>query len=159
MTDMRWLDGLVVIALVAAVGCASDNDASGAGAADDPVAKLQPQGAKISVAAETISVEEAAMVIGAQRAASLAITGALCNRFDRCEDIGTNRTFESRQQCFRETGEEWTVRFSGHDCMTGLDTVLLEACLDLVKNDECQNPLDTLARLAACQPSVFCRKP
>ena len=159
MTHMRWLDGLVVIALVAAVGCTSDDDASRTEATDDPGVKIQSPGAEIRIAAETISLEEAALVIGEERAANLAITGALCNRSDRCKDVGIDRAHESREQCFRQTGEDWTGRFSRHECTTGIDIARLDTCLDLIRNDKCQNPMDTLARLAACQPSIVCRKP
>ena len=159
MTCIRWLDGLVVVGLVAAVGCTSDNDASRKEAADNAGVEVQSSGAKILIAAETISVEEAAVVIGEERAASLAITGALCNGSDRCKDVGIDGAYESREQCFRETGEDWNGRFSQHRCENGIDMARLDTCLDLIRNDECRNPLDTLARLAACQPSVFCRKP
>ena len=159
MTSIRWLDGLVMISALAALGCTSDIDASRTKAADDHGANLQSPGAKILIAAETISVEEAAVVIGEERAASLAITGALCNGSDRCKALGIEGAHESRVQCFREIGEDWNGRIGRHRCANGVDPARLGTCLDLVRNDKCQSPLDTLARLASCQPSVFCRKP
>lgn len=159
MTCMRWLDGFVVIGLVAALGCNSDNDASRAEAADDPGVKVQSPVVKIHIAAATISIEEAAVVIGEEPTASLAITGALCDRSERCKDVGVDGAYESREQCFREMGEDWTGRFSRHECKTAIDIARLHTCLDRIRDDKCQNPLDTLARLAACQPSVLCREP
>ena len=147
------------IAWLSVLGCTRDHDVPRTGDADEGVVEAQHRGDELHVANEAISLEEGSGVIGAQAASALAITSALCNRAEDCAELGEGGPHESREHCFRDSGKEWMGRLSGQPCERGIDLQLVEACLDLIRNDKCQNPFDTLARLTACQPSVFCPEP
>lgn len=159
MTQAYRLLTIVAIASLAVHGCGRDRDARGAEPAERLETADRSLAGRVNFVDEQISLEEATVVVGAQSAAVLAITSALCNRADHCKQLGETGSQASREHCFRDTGKEWTGRLSGPPCERGIDLGLLEACLDSIRRDKCQNPLDTLARLAACDPSVFCNEP
>jgi len=159
MTQAYRLLAIVAIASLAIHGCGRDRDARRTEPGERLETADRPAGGRINVFNEQISLEEATAVVGAQSAAVLAITSALCNRADHCKQLGETGSHASREHCFRDTGKEWMGRLNGPPCERGIDLGLLEACLDSIRSDKCQNPLDTLARLAACEPSVFCNEP
>ena len=44
------------------------------------------------------------------------------------------------------------------DCPYGVDQKELNECLEAIRKEECNNPLDTISRLAACRTSDMCLK-
>ena len=44
------------------------------------------------------------------------------------------------------------------ECPRGVDSKELDECLESIKTESCNNPIDTISRLAACRTSDLCLK-
>jgi hypothetical protein len=84
------------------------------------------------------------------------IVEARCARELRCENIGKDKKFESVAICRSELTKKGDDMLDAKECPRGIDSKELGECLAEVKNEDCNNPLDTLERLAACRASDLC---
>ncbi|HEY6557648.1 MAG TPA: DUF6184 family natural product biosynthesis lipoprotein [Polyangiaceae bacterium] len=85
-----------------------------------------------------------------------AIVGARCNREARCNNIGAERKYSNAAECNSKLSEDRKDDLNTDDCSRGVSQKELSECLAEIKNEDCNNPLDSLGRLAACRSSDLC---
>jgi hypothetical protein len=84
------------------------------------------------------------------------IVGARCSREARCNNIGADRKYSSAAECNSKLSEDRKDDLNMDDCPRGVSQKELSECLAEIKNEDCNNPLDSLGRLAACRSSDLC---
>ncbi|HMJ11018.1 MAG TPA: DUF6184 family natural product biosynthesis lipoprotein [Polyangiaceae bacterium] len=96
-------------------------------------------------------------VPGAQGSAVASITQARCQREQRCENIGADKKYESMAKCVSEIRETWKDELNTRECRGGIVKKELDECLEEVRNENCNNPFDTLNRVLACREGDICK--
>lgn len=81
---------------------------------------------------------------------------ARCDREAKCNNIGTDQKFQSRDQCLASLRNGLRDELNQWDCRGGINTKELEECLTEIRNENCSNPLDTIGRVVACRSSDMC---
>ncbi len=99
----------------------------------------------------------AGQVKGSGKQAVEEITRARCAREQRCNNIGADRKFANQDACMREVREEWSDDLNAYECPAGINQDELSECLEEVRNEDCNNPFDTLGRIVACRSSDICQ--
>ncbi|WP_437742741.1 DUF6184 family natural product biosynthesis lipoprotein [Sorangium sp. So ce1504] len=85
------------------------------------------------------------------------IVQARCDREARCNNIGPDRTYTSNEACSSRVRAEWREDLNLAECPGGTDSKELNECLQEIRNDDCNNPFDTLDRIVACRSSDLCK--
>ncbi|WP_148313716.1 DUF6184 family natural product biosynthesis lipoprotein [Sorangium cellulosum] len=85
------------------------------------------------------------------------IVAARCDREGRCNNVGANRAYASKDDCAVRIRAEWRDELNFAECPGGIDSKELNECLQEIRNDDCNNPFDTLGRIVACRSSDLCR--
>ncbi|MGK4005216.1 DUF6184 family natural product biosynthesis lipoprotein [Sorangium sp. So ce1036] len=85
------------------------------------------------------------------------IVQARCDREARCNNIGADRAYASKEACDSRVRAEWRDELNFAECPGGIDPKELNECLQEIRNDDCGNPFDTLGRIVACRSSDLCR--
>ena len=127
--------------LSAATGCARNDGTRTAG---DPDAPRRGDAAPAKAEA------------GTNRAAVRAIATARCEREERCNNLGADAKYPSKEDCLDRVRADWANELSVYECPNGLVTAELNECLDDIRNEDCGNPFDTLARTMSCSKSEIC---
>lgn len=84
------------------------------------------------------------------------IVAARCDREATCNNIGTDKRFGSRDVCSREMMTKMHDDLKASDCPKGIDGKRLDDCLSSIRKESCNNPLEALSRIAACNTSQLC---
>jgi hypothetical protein len=79
-----------------------------------------------------------------------------CEREERCNNVGPDGKYVSRESCVSKLAAEKYDDLNLSQCPGGLDQKELGECLAEIRNEDCNSPLDTLGRLAACRSSDLC---
>ncbi|KYF92916.1 hypothetical protein BE17_12295 [Sorangium cellulosum] len=85
------------------------------------------------------------------------IVAARCDREARCNNVGQGREYASKDACATRIRAEWRDELNFAECPGGIDSKELNECLQEIRNDDCNNPFDTLGRIVACRSSDLCR--
>ncbi|WP_437909655.1 DUF6184 family natural product biosynthesis lipoprotein [Sorangium sp. So ce327] len=85
------------------------------------------------------------------------IVAARCDREARCNNVGQGREYASKEACATRIRAEWRDELNFVECPGGIDSKELNECLQEIRNDDCNNPFDTLGRIVACRSSDLCR--
>jgi hypothetical protein len=94
---------------------------------------------------------------GAYRAAVDSIAQARCAREERCKNLGPNHKYGSKAECVAGVRKDNAEDLNAEECKGGVDQKELGECLEAIRGEDCNNPLDTIGRLAACRTSDMCR--
>ena len=86
------------------------------------------------------------------------IVASRCAREVACSNIGPDKHFTSGEVCVREVRTRMLDELKPSECPNGIDGKELDECLDAIRNESCTNPIESLARLAACRTSDLCLK-
>jgi hypothetical protein len=85
-----------------------------------------------------------------------ALAASRCDREARCNNVGPNGNYTSRQDCItrieRDTRDDLNVR----ECPGGIDGTRLQRCLTEIRTEECGHVLDKLERVAECRSGALC---
>lgn len=84
-----------------------------------------------------------------------AIAKARCDREQRCDNIGADKKFASEAACEESIRADW-ADLNKYECPRGIDQPALDQCLTDVRSEDCNSPLDTLARLTNCNVADIC---
>jgi hypothetical protein len=103
------------------------------------------------------STNAADAVPGGQGSAIASITQARCQREQRCGNIGADKKFDSQSKCMSEIRETWKDELNTRECRGGIVQKELKECLEEVRNEDCNNPFDTLNRVLACREGDICK--
>lgn len=102
-----------------------------------------------------------ATVTGAQVANTAAIdrvVAARCERESSCRNIGPDKQHATPQACTDKLRADMKDDLNTRDCPAGIDQKELNECLEAIRKEDCNNPIDTIGRLAACRTSDLCLK-
>jgi hypothetical protein len=80
-----------------------------------------------------------------------------CDREKNCNNLGPGRKFDSYDTCAREVEKDARATIRAEVCPYGISDNDLSICLRDVRNERCDNPLDTVARITTCSRSNLCR--
>jgi hypothetical protein len=98
-------------------------------------------------------------VLRATPASALAnIAAARCDREVRCGRIGPKEKYRSRAACAAELQRDKRDDINSDVCPGGVREKELTECLAAIRDEDCNNPLDTIARLNACRTGKMCVK-
>lgn len=123
--------GVLLLALVTLAGCGKKPD-------------YEPQ---LTPAARTAEPNERSIA---------AIASERCDREERCNTIGPDGRYESYEACFRKLNDAAYDSLGPGQCRSGFDQAELAECLQAIRAEDCNSPLDTLERVAACRSAELC---
>ncbi len=86
------------------------------------------------------------------------IAGARCDREMRCGNVGPNEKFSTRAECVSKTEADKHNDIKTEDCMLGVSQTGLTECLKTIRDEDCDNPIDSIMRLRACRSGNVCLK-
>ena len=136
------------------VGCERDETVHGA--ERDEGTKFDP--GKAPVPAAPASAQKQADVARTEVSQALdSIASARCDRAASCNNVGEDKKFATKQECVEKVKEDKLEGLNSAECKLGVDQQSLSDCLTSIRNEDCNSPLDTLSRLAACRSSVMCK--
>ncbi|HTM43972.1 MAG TPA: DUF6184 family natural product biosynthesis lipoprotein [Polyangiaceae bacterium] len=90
------------------------------------------------------------------RSAASSLTQSRCMREQRCNNIGSGKKYSSFGDCEAVIGNDWRDDLNARECSGGVDQQQLDECMTRIKNEDCGNPFESLARIAACTQSQIC---
>jgi hypothetical protein len=86
------------------------------------------------------------------------IVSARCAREAACNNIGTDKKFTTNDSCSREIRADMHEDLKASECPYGIDQKELNECLTEIRNENCNNPIEKIERVAACRTSDLCLK-
>jgi hypothetical protein len=86
------------------------------------------------------------------------IVAARCEREMRCTNVGADKKYATPDACSQKIRTEMHDDLNAKDCPYGVDQKELEECLTDIRKEECNNPIDTISRVAACRTGDMCLK-
>lgn len=86
------------------------------------------------------------------------IVAARCARETTCNNVGANKQYDSATACTSKIRSSMKDDLNAKDCPNGADQKELDECLESIRKEECNNPIDSISRLAACRTSDICLK-
>lgn len=89
--------------------------------------------------------------------AILTMANARCTRETRCNNVGGSKRWASAEACRGDLVAKGRDELRASECPGGIVQKELKECLAEIQNEDCNNPLDTLGRLAACRSSDLCK--
>lgn len=96
-------------------------------------------------------------VRGTGPSAAQEIAQARCAREMKCNNIGQGREYASEQVCLTRIQAEWREDLNARECPGGINRDELNECLQEIRNNNCDNPIDSLGSFVACRQSDICR--
>lgn len=84
------------------------------------------------------------------------LSTARCDREERCNNVGKNRKYESREQCLQKLDAKNQEDLGPAECKKGIEQAKLSTCLKAIQGEECNSPLDSLSRIVSCRSSALC---
>jgi hypothetical protein len=86
--------------------------------------------------------------------ASEDVTAARCDREARCDHVGPEEDFTSREDCMRSL---WSDTYSALSaCDSGIERQPLQQCIAAIGSDDCKNVLGRLDGYPACKLVELC---
>jgi hypothetical protein len=86
------------------------------------------------------------------------IATARCDRELKCNNIGTNKTYLSTDECITKLQNDKRTALNANDCPQGVSDKDLASCLKSIREEDCGNPLDSISRLTTCRSGAMCLK-
>ncbi len=86
------------------------------------------------------------------------IVAARCARETACNNVGSDKHFTNHDVCAKELRSKIGDDLKPGECPRGIDAKELDECMDSIRAESCNNPIDTISRLAACRASDMCLK-
>jgi hypothetical protein len=90
------------------------------------------------------------------RSATEQLAEARCQRERQCGNVGDDKTYSSSQDCLARIQSDWKDDLNSRQCPGGINQEQLDECLSEVRGEDCNNPFDTLARIAECTKAQIC---
>jgi len=103
---------------------------------------------------------DADVVPGPRKATASAresIAESRCEREQRCNNVGEAKKFSSTDDCLARIRADWKDDLNARECPGGVNQAELSECLNEIRNENCESPLDTLERVAACTSNQICQ--
>jgi hypothetical protein len=90
------------------------------------------------------------------RATVSKIASARCDREMRCGRVGPNEAYPTRDDCVSKSEADKRGDIDANECMLGVSQTGLVECLNAIRDEDCNNPLDAVAKLKACRTANLC---
>lgn len=138
------------LCFVAAAGCNRDRERAGVDLDRDrpgTVMEEERTGTTTVTGANVVSSQSAIDRIVAAR----------CSREAACNNIGADKDYTDRNACMQKLRTDMRDDLGAKECPAGIDQKELDECLTEINNNDCNNPLDSIGRLAACRSSDLCK--
>jgi hypothetical protein len=87
------------------------------------------------------------------------LVAARCARELTCSRIGPDKHFPTTDSCVIEVRKRTRSDLQTPACDKGIDGSSLDKCLDAIRNESCENPIDTIGRMINCRTSDLCSPP
>jgi hypothetical protein len=84
------------------------------------------------------------------------IASASCDREQRCNRIGDNAKYGTREHCMNVMREDARSQLDSSDCEHEIDQNDVQECLTEINNEDCGGPVDKLEQLVACRTDDLC---
>jgi hypothetical protein len=81
-----------------------------------------------------------------------------CDREARCKNIGAKEKYHTRAECVTEMQRDKRDDLNSDVCPGGVHQKELSDCLQAIRDENCNHPLDSLTRLNACRAGNLCAK-
>jgi len=130
------------VAVVSVVACRDRNNTDRERMGEQPYGHATVTGA--SVITNTSAVEH--------------IVAARCERESSCRNVGPDKNYASSSACIEKLQADMRQDLNAQDCPQGVSQKELGECLTAIRGEACNNPIDTIGRLAACRTSDLCLK-
>jgi hypothetical protein len=86
------------------------------------------------------------------------VARAKCDREMRCGNVGPTEKFPTRSDCVSKSEADSRGDLNADDCLLGVSQTGFLACLKAIREDDCGNALEAMARLDACRSDNVCLK-
>jgi len=86
------------------------------------------------------------------------IIAARCAREAACNNVGSDKHFTSHDVCAKELRSKMRDDLNANECPRGVHAKELDECMESIRKESCNNPIDAISRLAACRTSDLCLK-
>jgi len=86
------------------------------------------------------------------------IVAARCARETACNNVGPDKHFVDSDTCARNLRGSLGDDLKPSSCPRGIDSTSVDKCMEAIRSESCNNPIDTISRLAACRTSEMCLK-
>ena len=90
------------------------------------------------------------------RSAVREISDARCDREERCDNVGAEKKYATRDICDQSVENDWADDLNGLDCPNGIVDAELEKCLAAIRDEDCGSVLDALDRFTSCTAADIC---
>lgn len=94
----------------------------------------------------------------ANNAAIDRIVAARCERESACKNIGVDKKHTNASACVQKLRADMKDDLNANECPRGIDQKELGECLESIRKEDCNNPIDSISRLAACRSGDMCLK-
>jgi hypothetical protein len=115
-----------------------------------------PQDRPPSDQSSTTTLTSAAMM--SLDSATDRIVAARCARELTCSRVGPDRHFPTTDTCVVEVRKRTRRDLESAPCERGIDATGLDKCLDAIRNESCENGIETLGRMVSCRTGDLCVK-
>jgi len=80
-----------------------------------------------------------------------------CDWYQRCNLIGQDKAYATRESCDAQTRSQWDLLWSSSNCEGKIDSQELDACMNAIQATQCQSALDAFNTLVSkCPQSKVC---
>ena len=140
---------LLAVLFVTALGCTRTKTVDRDGLAEppsfeSPTGTTTLTGANIGSLSNGLAIER--------------LVTARCARETACNNVGGEKRFTNYDLCTSELRSSVGKDLEPSECKRGMDEDALDKCMDAIRSESCNNPIETLQRLATCRTSALCLK-
>lgn len=160
MSVVRFVP-IVCVGALAVAGCNRDRDErqrTGSAERDrERPAQTEQPAVQPEKGAGTTTVTGATVGGMGNQAAVEKIVAARCAREQTCNNVGADKRYTNPAACNQKIKADMRDDLNSKDCPHGVDQKELNECLDEIRKESCNNPIDAISRLAACRTSDLCK--
>jgi hypothetical protein len=86
------------------------------------------------------------------------LADARCDREVRCNNVGIGLQYATRGVCSQMAHGSLANDLNEYGCPRGLDASAVGRCLAAIRNQTCNQPLESISRLGPCGSGAMCIK-
>jgi hypothetical protein len=86
------------------------------------------------------------------------IVASRCAREAACNNVGVDKHYQNEAGCTAKLRSDMKNDLNAKDCPYGVDVKELNECLEAIRKEDCNNPIDAISRIGACRTSDMCLK-
>jgi hypothetical protein len=96
--------------------------------------------------------------VTSNQAAIEKIVAGRCAREETCKNVGVDKKYTNPQACTQKIKADMKDDLNPKECPRGVDEAQLNKCIDAIRKEDCNNPIDSLSRVVACRTGDLCVK-